>query len=158
MINAERLAECGLAELESEMVQVQSERDERKLYFSRLAAALAELGCWDDESDTAINHIAFTCHVSRNDASDAIAAGEQLSRMPESIQAMREGEIGFAHLPVMARTAKAVGDAFDESGLLKKARKCSAGKVDDKAQQERHSGDAQVYAGGQGRQARSNWC
>src|SRR5260370_23155388 len=118
MIPAERLAECGLAELESEMVQVQSEIDERKLYFSRFAAAVAQLGCWDDESDTAINHIAFTCHVSRNDASDAIAVGEQLSRMPESIQAMREGEIGFAHLPVMAMPTKAHCDAFEDSGLL----------------------------------------
>ena len=157
MINAERLAECGLAELESEMVQVQSEIDERKLYFSRLAAAVAQLGCWDDESDTAINHIAFSCHVSRNDASDAIAVGEQLSRMPESIQAMREGEIGFAHLPVMARTAKAVGDLFDERVLLKTARKVTPGKFYYKAQQYRHSVQPKAYAEEQAEQARSNW-
>ena len=156
MINAERLAECGLAELESEMVQVQSEIDERKLYFSRLAAALAQLGCWDDGSDTAINHIAFTCHVSRNDASDAIAVGEQMARIPESIQALRAGEIGFAHLPVMARTAKAVGDLFDERVLLKTARKVTPGKFYYKAQQYRHSVQPKAYADEQAEQAQRN--
>jgi len=156
MIPAERLAECGLAELESEMVQVQSEIDERKLYFSRLAAALAGLGCWDDESDTAINHIAFTCHVSRNDASDAIAVGEQLSRIPESVQALGAGEIGFAHLPVMARTAKACGDLFDERVLLKTARKVTPGKFYYKAQQYRHAVQPKAYADEQAEQARQN--
>src|ERR1700716_2703328 len=98
MIRAERLAPPTLAELEREMVLVQREIDEHKLYFSRLAAAVAELGCWDDGSDTAINHISFRCHVPRNDAADAIAVGQQVGAIPESIRAMRGGEIRFAHL------------------------------------------------------------
>jgi hypothetical protein len=69
---------------------------------------------------------------------------------------MRAGEIGFAHLPVMARTAKAVGDAFDESVLLKKARNCTAGKFYYKAQQYRHSVQPKAYADEQAEQARHN--
>src|SRR5258708_16679817 len=138
MIPAERLALATLAELESEMVQVQGEIDERKLYFSRLAAGVAEHGWWDDGGDPASDEIAITCHVSRNDAGDAIAVGQQLDAIPESVQAMRAGEIGFAHLPVMARTAKAVGDLFDERVLLKKARNCTPGKFYYKAQQYPH--------------------
>jgi hypothetical protein len=157
MISAERLAHSTLAELEHEMVQVGREIDERKLLFSRLAAAVAEHDCWDDGSDTAINHISFSCHVSRNDAADAIAVGQQLGAIPESIQAMRAGEIGFAHLPVMARTARAVGDAFDERVLLKKARNCSAGKFYYKAQQYRHSVQPKAYADEQAKEAQSNW-
>src|SRR5258708_2529177 len=84
MIPAQRLALAPLAEPESEMVEVQGEIDERKLYFSRLAAAVAEHGCWDDGGGTAIDEIAITCHVSRN---DAIAVGQQLDGIPESIQA-----------------------------------------------------------------------
>jgi hypothetical protein len=156
MIHAERLAHSTLAELEREMGLVQGKIDEHKLYFSRLAAAVAELGCWDDGTDTAINHISFSCHVSRNDAADAIAVGQQLCAIPESIQAMRTGEIGFAHLPVMARTAKAVGDAFDERVLLKKARKCSAGKFYYKAQQYRHSVQPKAYAEEQAEQTQRN--
>jgi hypothetical protein len=158
MIPAERLAGgVTLAELEREMCQVQREIDEARLYFSRLAAAVAERDCWDDQSDTAINFISLTFHVTRNDASDAIAVGEQLSRIPESIQAMRAGEIGFAHLPVMARTAKAVGDLFFERVLLKTARKVSPGKFYYKAQQYRHSVQPKVYADEQAKEAQSNW-
>src|SRR5258708_28173870 len=106
MIPAERLAFATLAELESEMVQLQGEIDERKLYFSRLAAAVADHGCWDDGGDTAIDEIVISCHVSRNDAGDAIAVGQQLDAIPESVQAMRAGHIGFPHLPLEATTGK----------------------------------------------------
>jgi hypothetical protein len=135
---------------------VRREIDERKLYFSRLAAAVAELDVWDDESDTASEWITFKCKVTRHEAADTIAVGEQLSRIPESIQALRAGEIGFAHMPVMARTAKAVGDAFDESVLLKKARNCTAGKFYYKAQQYRHSVQPKAYADEQAEQAQHN--
>jgi hypothetical protein len=114
MIHAERPATASLDELTAEMVQMRREIDQCELEFSRLAAAVAEIDCWDEESDTAINWITFNCKMTRNVAADCVAVGEQLSRMPESIQAMHAGEIGFAHMPVMARTAKAVGNVFDE--------------------------------------------
>jgi len=94
--------------------------------------------------------------MTRNAAADCIAVGEQLARMPESTQAVHAGEIGFAHMPVMARTAKAVGDVFDESVLLKKARNCSAGKFYYKGQQYRHSVQPKAYAEEQAEQAQSN--
>jgi hypothetical protein len=156
MINAERLATASLQEITAEMVRVRRDIDERKLYFSQLAAAVAGFDYWDDGSSTAIEWITFECKVTRNDAADSIAVGEQLSRMPESIQAMRADEIGFAHMPVVARTAKAVGDAFDEKVLLKKARDCSAGKFYYKAQQYRHSVQPKAYAEEQAEQAQRN--
>jgi hypothetical protein len=156
MIHAERLASASLQEITAEMVRVRRDIDERKLYFSQLAAAVAGFDYWDDGSSTAIEWITFECKVTRNDAADSIAVGEQLSRMPESIQAMRADEIGFAHMPVVARTAKAVGDAFDEKVLLKKARDCSAGKFYYKAQQYRHSVQPKAYAEEQAEQAQRN--
>jgi hypothetical protein len=156
MIHAERPATASLDEITAKMVLLRRHIDELELDFSRLAAAAAELDCWDEESDTAINWITFNCKMTRNLAADCVAVGEQLSRMPESAQAMRAGEIGFAHMPVMARTAKAVGDVFDERVLLAKARKVSAGKFYYKAQQYRHSVQPKAYADEQAEQAQRN--
>jgi hypothetical protein len=156
MIHAEHPATASLDEITAEMVLLRRHIDELELDFSRLAAAAAEIDCWDEESDTAINWITFNCKMTRNAAADCVAVGEQISRMPESIQAMHAGEIGFAHMPVMARTAKAVGDVFDERVLLAKARKVSAGKFYYKAQQYRHSVQPKAYAEEQAEQAQRN--
>src|SRR5258708_40152304 len=118
MIPAERLATASLQEITAEMVQLRRDIDARELDFSRLAAAVAKFDYWDDGSSSAIEWITFECHMTRSAASDAIAVGQQLHTIPETIQALRAGEIGFAHLPVMARTAKAVGHAFVEDGVL----------------------------------------
>jgi hypothetical protein len=156
MINAERLASASLQEITAEMVRVRRDIDDGKLYFSQLAAAVAGFDYWDDGSGTAIEWITFECKVTRNDAADSIAVGEQLSRMPESIQAMRADEIGFAHMPVIARTAKAVGNVFDEKVLLAKAKRVTAGKFYYKAQQYRHSVQPKAYADEQAEQAQRN--
>jgi hypothetical protein len=156
MIDAERLATSSLDEITAEMVRVRREIDERELDLCRLAGAVAKLNCWDDGCDTAIDWIRFNCKMTRNSAADRVVVGEQLSHLPESIQAVQAGEIGFAHMPVMARTAKAVGDAFDETALLKKARKLSPGKFYYKAMQYRHSVQPKVYADEQAEQAQRN--
>jgi hypothetical protein len=59
---------------------------------------------------------------------------------------MEAGEIGFAHLSVIARTAQAVGKAVDEYGLLELARKLSPGKLYFQCLHYRHSVDATAYA------------
>src|SRR5258708_20145192 len=70
----------------------------------------------------------FNGHVTRGAGANSIAVGEALNRMPQSIKAVTEGEIGFAHMTVMARTAEALGDRFDENALIQKARDNSPGK------------------------------
>src|SRR2546429_6053266 len=65
--------------------------------------------------------------------------------MPESEQAVYDGEIGYAHLKVMARTADTVGKAFDESKLLPLARETSPGKFYYKSLHFRHAVDAKAY-------------
>jgi hypothetical protein len=59
-------------------------------------------------------------------------------------------------MPVMARTAKAVGDVFDEKVLLAKAKKVTAGKFYYKAQQYRHSVQPEVYSAEQEEKAQNN--
>src|SRR5436853_1610806 len=66
--------------------------------------------------------------------------------MPRSADAMDGGEIGFAHLAVMARTAEAVGKGLEEATLLPLAREHSPGKFHYKCLHYRHSVDAKKYA------------
>jgi hypothetical protein len=58
---------------------------------------------------------------------DRICVGEQAEVIPRSVDAMLAGEIGFAHLVVIARTAERLHEAptwmgFDEGKLLERAR------------------------------------
>src|SRR5436853_1216800 len=66
--------------------------------------------------------------------------------MPRSADAMDGGEIGFAHLAVMARTAEAVGKGLEEATLLPLAREHSPGKFHYKCLHYRHSVDSKAYA------------
>jgi hypothetical protein len=157
MIDAERLAWTPAEEIAAEMIQVRREIDARERYFSQLAAAFGSSTYWcEDGSNTAIDWIRHNCHMTQPAAAVRVTVGEQLARMPESAQAMQAGEIGFAHLSVMARTAVAVGNVFDEKDLLAKARECSAGKFHYRAEQYRHSVQPKVYAEEQEEQAQNN--
>src|ERR1700704_5520553 len=83
--------------------------DMQMLSFAQEAAEFAASDGWDEDgSPTAIDWIRFNCHLTSNAAADLIAVGKNLQRMPESIQAAAHGEIGFAHVKAMARTANAV--------------------------------------------------
>jgi hypothetical protein len=92
-----------------------------------------------------IDWIRFTCHQTSTVAADLIAVGKTRERVPESTQAVSNGEIGFAHLKAMARTAVAVGSKFDEPELLTKARENSPGKFYYLCNHYRHSADRRGY-------------
>src|SRR5260370_36484783 len=66
--------------------------------------------------------------MTSNAAADRIAVGKRADDLVESVQSMKHGDIGFAHLTVMTRTANAVGEAFDEKRLLRLAEENSPGK------------------------------
>ena len=66
---------------------------------------------------------------------------------------MDAGEIGFAHLAVLARTANVVGDSFDEADLLGLAKESSPGKLHYNCLHYRHAINAEAYAEDQAGQA-----
>jgi len=157
MIDAERLATTPADEILDEMICLRREIDGLELYFSELAAAFAQTNYWDRVGDNSpIDSIRINCHMTIPAAANRVAVGEQLLRLPGSAQALQAGEIGFAHMTVMARTADAMGKAFDERPLLEKARECSAGKFYYRAQHYRHSVQPKAYADGQAEQAQRN--
>jgi hypothetical protein len=72
--------------------------------------------------------------------------------MPKSVQAVNQGEIGFAHLKAMARTADAVKDKFNEAHLLEKARESSPGKFYYICHHYRHAADRRGFEAEQAEQ------
>jgi hypothetical protein len=157
MIDAERLRSCSPEEIAAEMIRVRREIDQLETYFSRLAVVFDATNYWyEDGSNTAIDWMRINCHLTQPAAANRVAVGGQLARMPESAQAVQSGEIGFSHLTVMARTAIAVGAAFDETALLEKARKLSPGKFYYRCLQYQHSVKPEDYAKGQAEQAQKN--
>jgi hypothetical protein len=129
-----------------ELIRLCGERDLLDLQIAGVAAQFAEGDEWDREgSNSAIDWMRFNCHMTGNTAADLIAVGENLNSMPESVQAVALGEIGFAHVKAMARTAVAVGARFDEPALLDKARENSPGKFYYICHHYRHAADRKGY-------------
>ena len=117
------------------------------LQQSHLMAAFVESGEWEEDgSATPYDWIRINCHLTSNAVYDRATVGEKAGELAESVQAMEAGEIGFAHLAVMARTAEAVGERFDEGHLLKLAKANSAGKFHFKCLHYRHAVDPDSYA------------
>jgi hypothetical protein len=85
-------------------------------------------------------------------AAACLAVGKNLERLPESVQAMKSGEVGFAHLTVMARTMNAVPERFQEGRLLEQARENSPGKFHHICRHFRHAADPKGYAAEQAEQ------
>src|SRR6266851_1703109 len=77
---------------------------------------------------------------------------DNLERLPESVQAVKGGEVGFAHLTVMARTLNAVPERFQEGRLLEQARESSPGKFHYICRHFRHAADPKGYAAEQAEQ------
>ncbi|TMG46788.1 MAG: hypothetical protein E6H85_00910, partial [Chloroflexi bacterium] len=145
------------AELASRLLELRQYIDQLELECSQLAAEFNESKHWERQgSNSAIDWMRFHCHMTSNAAADRIAVGERAAGMPESVQAMRAGDIGFAHLTVMARTANAVGEAFDEEQLLQLARDNSPGKFHYKCLHYRHAVNSRQYAKEQAEQAETN--
>jgi hypothetical protein len=146
MLATQDLQPSAGAEIGEELKRVVHERDLLDLQAAALAAEFARTNEYDLQGyATVIDWMRFNCHLPSTGAADLIAVGKNLHRLPKSVQAVANGEIGFAHVKAMARTANAVGTKFDESLLLEKARENSAGKFYFICQHYRHSADRDGY-------------
>ncbi len=138
------VSDCDLRE---RLIQRRHAIDLQELAFAQAAAEFAATDAWDEDgSVSAIDWLRFHCHMTAGAAANAIAVGESLAQMPESHQALGEGEIGYAHVVVMARTAQALGDRFDERLLVDKARESTPGKFFYICHHARHAADPKRYA------------
>src|SRR5260370_2334604 len=77
-------------------------------------------------------------------AADRVCVGQQLERLANSAAAVTAGEIGFAHVAHIARTAARVGEKLDEARLLRHARKESVFKFHNTCLHAQHAADAKA--------------
>ncbi|HEV2413495.1 MAG TPA: DUF222 domain-containing protein [Candidatus Dormibacteraeota bacterium] len=123
--------------------------DRLELQFSELAADFAQSDQYDEDGfNTPLDWLRINCHLTAKQAGDRIAVG--LADVGRSKAALEDGDIGFAHLVVIARTANAVGKHVDEESLVELATELSPGKLFYRCEQYRHSVDAKGYGQQQG--------
>jgi Domain of unknown function (DUF222)/HNH endonuclease len=138
--------------LAAEMIQERHAIDLLELDFSENAGCLVESG--EEALDGSASHIDWirhSCKMSSSTAADRVSVGEQLANLPASAQAVADGEIGFAHLSVIARAASALAASktaapFDEHLLLDAAREMSVGRLWHLARHVRHAADPEGVA------------
>jgi hypothetical protein len=134
------------AEEADEVKRLLRQADLLLLRAADAAARFSATKYYDNHGYTSpIDWIRLNCHQTANAAADLIAVGKNLQRMPRSVQAVSQSEIGYAHVKAMARTANAVGTKFDEAPLLEKARENSAGKFYYICNHYRHAADREGY-------------
>lgn len=121
--------------LAAEQVQLRHLIDLLEVQFSKMAAAFTATNAWEAwGSVSPIQWIRYECKMSGAAAADRVCIGEQMASLPQSSQAVADGEIGFAHLAVIARTAEALATsasakAFDEHLLVAKAKESTVGRL-----------------------------
>jgi len=132
--------------------RVQRVNDKLAVKSSEAGAAFAETDYYEDEGFFSPLHwMRVNLHMTGGAASDRIAVGQQLQKTPESHQSLLDGEIGYAHLAHIARTAAAIEESgtnkpFDETPLLEKARELPVGRFIDFTYHMRHAADPKGYA------------
>jgi Domain of unknown function (DUF222)/HNH endonuclease len=143
----ESVSKSPAEELRERLIRKRRAIDLMELSFAEDAATFAATDEYDELGFvSAIDWIRFNCHMTSGGAADRVAVGRSLGRIPRSLEAVGQGEIGLAHVSVMARTAEALGDRFDERPLLEFAREHSAGKFHYFSRHARHAADAGGYA------------
>jgi hypothetical protein len=130
------------------MVRVRHVLDLTELGFSRVAYSFAETTEFEDEGSVSpIDWIRHNCRMGAGTAADRVNVGRQMDTLQRSTKAVADGEIGFAHLSLIARTASMVEDSkssggpFDETVLLDAARETSVGRLWHFCQHIRHAAD-----------------
>jgi hypothetical protein len=128
MIAAPDAHELTVEERVARMAQRRYGQDIQDLFFAQDAAEVArsmDFQKWGYCSP--LDWIKKETKMTAGDAADRICVGEQLEAISDSADAVIAGEIGFAHLVVIARTAEALRGSptsrgFDEHRLLERAR------------------------------------
>ena len=128
------------------MVRLRNSIDLLEVEFSSMASDFARTDQYDQEGyDNPISWIKENCHMAGGAAADRVCVGQQLGQLDESSIALARGEIGFAHIALIARTSAAVGERLDEGKLLRQASNLSVAEFRTKCLHARHMADPEGY-------------
>jgi hypothetical protein len=137
-----------------EMIHLRHQCDRLELEFSIDAASFAATDEYDRQGSVSpIDWIRHQCQMGGGAAADRVAIGQLAPHLPESVEATSAGDIGFAHLALIARTAAATAapnaSTLAEAPLLEKAREFSVGRFRNFCDLARHAADADRYLQGE---------
>src|SRR5262245_34578688 len=117
-------------EIGPKLVSLRHEIDLLELDFAWMAAQFASTDEYEEDgANTPIDWIRINCHLTGPAAAESVAVGESLGELEKSTVGVLNGALGYAHMTVLARTAQALGEAFNERDLLEKALENSPGKL-----------------------------
>jgi hypothetical protein len=157
------VAEEGMPEtpaaLRDQLVRLRQGCDRLEVQFALLASAFAATpehewqGCVSP-----IQWLRLECGMAAAAAWKAVCVGEQAEVLPESLDAVASGTVGFAHLAVLAGTARALRESpsaagFDERPLLTQALAHPLARFRDDCAQIRHAHDAAAFLAEQAQDA-----
>ncbi|HET9849608.1 MAG TPA: DUF222 domain-containing protein [Candidatus Dormibacteraeota bacterium] len=135
-----------------------------ELDFSFEAAMLADTVEFDPDDPTThtVDVVRHDCKVQYGVAADRLNVGQHLTQLEKTVQAVREGEIGFAHLSVMARALNKVEEyrcetSFPEDELLEQARSSTPGRFWHYTKRVLHAISADLVAAEQRFRAEQRW-
>ena len=132
--------------------------------FSCEAAMLADACEFDPEDPTSdpVDRMRHECKMQYGVSADRLNVGQHLAKLEATARAVREGEIGFAHLSVMARTLRKAEEypceiSFPEAELLDQARSTTPGRFWHHTKRVLHAISAELVAAEQRYQAEERW-
>lgn len=134
-----------------ELVRLRHAADLLELAFAREAAVFAATDEYDAQGFVSpIQWIRHSCRMTGHAAATAITVGEQEGSLPLSSEALQRGEMGFAHLSLIAGTAASLQESptagpFDEAPLLRKALTHSLTRFRRECAHARHAADARRF-------------
>ena len=144
-------------ELAAELKGIRHGQDLLDLEFSATAADFGRTAEYEEQGSVSpIDWIRHNCRMSSSAVWGSMAVGEHLSELSHSVEAVENGEIGYSHLTLMARTAEALQGSetaapFEETELLEKAREFSVGRLWHFCHHLRHATDPEGFAAEQNR-------
>jgi hypothetical protein len=137
--------------LREDLIRLRRIIDRIELEFSMVAGAFA--GTEEEEWQGCVSPphwMRVECGMTSSAATSAIAVGSHAVDLAESIAAVEDGTLGFAHLALMAGTARAFHEsptatAFEEQPLLAQAMQHSLTRFRADCAHARHAHDAEAF-------------
>ncbi len=135
------------SDLRSETIALAHFRDLVELALARLSAQLAESQLWEEEGFLSpVAWLRQEAKLASGVAAERVAVGSRLEQVPHSLQALEQGQIGFAHLALLVRTAEFCEPGrFGERPLLEKARTQSVSRFRKTCEHARHALDPAAF-------------
>jgi hypothetical protein len=139
------------ASLRDDLNRLRRVIDRVELEFAFVAGAFAKTA--EEEWQGCLSPIQWLrveCGMTSAAASSAIAIGAHAEELAESVAAVEDGRLGFAHLALMAGTAKAfrespTASAFEEQPLLQQAMSHELSRFRADCAHVRHAHDAEAF-------------